>query len=179
MSRIGKLPIKVPKNITVNIQNDNILIKGPTGELTQKIPKEINISFNENTITLKPNEDTRLANQKYGLLRSLIKNMVLGAEKKFEQKLQMIGVGYKAQVQSNKLTVNAGYTHPVIFDIPNGMDVTVEANSNLTIKGSNKDMVGLLAAKIRATQPPEPYKGKGIRYVDEIILRKAGKSGKK
>jgi len=179
MSRIGKLPIAVPKNITVIIENDTIFIKGPTGELSQKIPKEVNISFNENIITLKPFDETRIANQKYGLLRSLIKNMVLGVEKKFERKLQMIGVGYKAQVQTNKLTINVGYTHPIIFEIPKGMEVIVETNSNLTIKGASKDMVGLLAAQIRSTRPPEPYKGKGIRYIDEIILRKAGKSCKK
>ena len=105
--------------------------------------------------------------------------MVLGVEKKFEKKLQMVGVGYKAQVQSNQLTLNVGCTHPIIFPIPEGMEINVESNINLTIKGSNKEMVGLLAAKIRATRPPEPYKGKGVRYNDEIILRKAGKSGKK
>ena len=179
MSRIGKLPIKVPKNIQIILNNENILIKGPIGELTQKIPKEISVTFNEDKIKITKLEETLLAQQKYGLIRSLIKNMVLGVEKKFEKKLQMVGVGYKALVQNKQLTLNVGYTHPIIFPIPEGMDITVEANNNLLIRGANKEIVGLFAAKVRATRPPEPYKGKGIRYNDEIILRKAGKSGKK
>ena len=179
MSRIGKLPIKVPKNIQIILNNENILIKGPIGELTQKIPKEISVTFIEDKIKIIKLEETLLAQQKYGLIRSLIKNMVLGVEKKFEKKLQMVGVGYKALVQNKQLTLNVGYTHPIIFPIPEGMDITVEANNNLLIRGANKEIVGLFAAKVRATRPPEPYKGKGIRYNDEIILRKAGKSGKK
>jgi len=179
MSRIGKLPIKVPKNINILLDEENIKVKGPTGELNQKIPKELKIVFFEDQIKLTKLNESRLARQKYGLFRSLIKNMVLGVEKKFEKKLQMIGVGYKALVQSNQLTLNVGYTHQIIFPIPQGMEIVVEANSNLTIRGANKEMVGLLASKIRATRPPEPYKGKGIRYMNEFILRKAGKSGKK
>ena len=179
MSRIGKLLIKVPKTVNIRLEDNQVIVKGPIGELVQKIPKEISLIISEDTIQINKLEETRLANQKYGLIRSLVKNMVLGVEKKFEKKLQMIGVGYKAQVQVNELILNVGCTHPVIFPIPKEMEVIVEANINITIKGANKEIVGLLAAKIRASRPPEPYKGKGIRYVDEIILRKAGKSGKK
>lgn len=179
MSRIGKLLINVPKTVTISLDSKQIVVTGPIGQLVQKIPKEISVDFSNDNIQINKIEETRSARQKYGLIRSLIKNMVLGVEKKFEKKLQMVGVGYKAQVQSNQLTLNVGCTHPIIFPIPEGMEINVESNINLTIKGSNKEMVGLLAAKIRSTRPPEPYKGKGIRYNDEIILRKAGKSGKK
>jgi len=178
MSRIGKLPITVPKNVTVSIDDKIIQIKGLNAILTQEIPKELKIEFFENIITVIKKEETRLANQKYGLIRSLIFNMVLGVEKKFEKKIQMIGVGYKAQIKSKELILNVGFTNPVIFNIPDGLDVIIEANTNLLIKGSDKNLVGLFASKIRATRPPEPYKGKGIRYLNEIVLRKTGKSGK-
>ena len=178
MSRIGRLPIKVPQNVTISFDSNTITVKGPTGNLTQKIPKEITVEFIENKIRVHKVDESILARQKYGLIRSLIENMVLGVSKKFERKLQMIGVGYKAQVQKNELTLNVGFTHPVIFQIPEGMEIVVEGNSNLLLKGADKAVVGLLASKIRATRPPEPYKGKGIKYNDEIILRKAGKSGK-
>jgi large subunit ribosomal protein L6 len=178
MSRIGKLPISVPKNVTVSIDDKIIQIKSLNAILIQEIPKELKIEFFENIITVIKKEETRLANQKYGLIRSLIFNMVLGVEKKFEKKIQMIGVGYKAQIKTNELILNIGFTNPVIFKIPDGLDVIIEANTNLLIKGSDKNLVGLFASKIRANRPPEPYKGKGIRYLNEIVLRKTGKSGK-
>lgn len=178
MSRIGKLPISVPKNVTVSIDDKIIQIKSLNAILIQEIPKELKIEFFENIITIIKKEETRLANQKYGLIRSLIFNMVLGVEKKFEKKIQMIGVGYKAQIKTNELILNIGFTNPVIFKIPDGLDVIIEANTNLLIKGSDKNLVGLFASKIRANRPPEPYKGKGIRYLNEIVLRKTGKSGK-
>jgi|TARA_B110000503_G_scaffold127304_1_gene196864 large subunit ribosomal protein L6 len=178
MSRIGKLPIKVPKNVSIKLEDNHIEVKGPNGSLNQAIPKEIGIDLVEDIINVYKTEDTRLARQKHGLIRSLVNNMIIGTSTKFEKKLQMIGVGYRAQVQSKQLTLNVGYSHPVLFDIPEGMEIVVEANTNLTIKGIDKEQVGLLASKIRATRPPEPYKGKGIKYNDEVILRKAGKSGK-
>lgn len=178
MSRIGKLPITVPKNVTVSIDEKIIRIKGLNTILTQEIPKELEIQLFENIITVIKKEETRLANQKYGLIRSLIFNMILGVEKNFEKKIQMIGVGYKAQIKAKELILNVGFTNPVVFKIPDGLDVIIEANTNLLIKGSDKNLVGLLASKIRATRPPEPYKGKGIRYLNEIVLRKTGKSGK-
>jgi len=178
MSRIGKLPISVPKNVTVSIDDKLIQIKALNTILTQEIPKELKIEFFENIITVIKKEETRLANQKYGLIRSLIFNMILGVEKNFEKKIQMIGVGYKAQIKAKELILNVGFTNPVIFKIPDGLDVIIEANTNLLIKGSDKNLVGLFASKIRAIRPPEPYKGKGIRYLNEIVLRKTGKSGK-
>ncbi len=179
MSRIGKLPIKVSKNITIKIDNNILLIKGPISELTQKIPTEFSINLFENNLILNKIKNTKITNQRYGLLRSLIQNMILGVEKKFEKKLKMIGVGYKAQIQNNKLLLRVGFSYSITLKIPNDIDIIIEDNINLIIKGSNKEIVGLIASKIRSIEPPEPYNGKGIHYFDEIILRKAGKSGKK
>jgi len=178
MSRIGKLPIKVPKNVSVTLEKNHIEIKGPNGSLNKPIPKEIGIDLVEDTINVYKNVDTRIARQKHGLMRSLVNNMVKGTSTKFEKKLQMIGVGYRAQVQGKQLTLSVGFSHPVLFDIPEGIEIVVEANTNLIIKGIDKEQVGLLSSKIRAVRPPEPYKGKGIKYSNEVILRKAGKSGK-
>lgn len=178
MSRIGKLPIKVPKNVSVTLEKNHIEIKGPNGSLNKSIPKEIGIDFVEDTINIYKNVETRIARQKHGLMRSLVNNMVNGTSTKFEKKLQMIGVGYRAQVQGKQLTLSVGFSHPVVFDIPEGIEIVVEANTNLIIKGIDKEQVGLLSSKIRAVRPPEPYKGKGIKYSNEVILRKAGKSGK-
>ena len=178
MSRIGKLPVKVPKGVNITLNEQTVKVKGPHGELSQLIPKEISVSISDDTITVSKNEETIKARQNYGLVRSLVNNMVIGVSEKFEKKMQMIGVGYRAQVQGKKLTLLVGYSHPVEFEVPDGLEVKVEANTNLTVSGSDKEKVGLLASQIRATRPPEPYKGKGIRYVDEVVLRKAGKSGK-
>jgi|TARA_B100000424_G_scaffold267705_1_gene261083 large subunit ribosomal protein L6 len=178
MSRIGKLPVKVPKGVNITLNEQTVKVKGPHGELSQLIPKEISVSISDDTVTVSKNEETIKARQNYGLIRSLVNNMVIGVSEKFEKKMQMIGVGYRAQVQGKKLTLLVGYSHPVEFEVPDGLEVKVEANTNLTVSGSDKEKVGLLASQIRATRPPEPYKGKGIRYVDEVVLRKAGKSGK-
>lgn len=179
MSRIGRLPIIISKNININIKDNTIFIKGPICELIQKIPKEFNITLIENQLTLNKIKNTKIANQQHGLLRSLIKNNVLGVEKKFEKKLQMIGVGYKAQIQGDKLILRVGLSYPIVLKIPNEIDIIIEDNINLTIKGCSKEIVGLIASKIRAIEPPEPYNGKGIHYFNEIIVRKAGKTGKK
>jgi large subunit ribosomal protein L6 len=179
MSRIGKLPILVPKNVKLSLEDGNLKITGPHGTLNQIIPKEINVTFDDEYIKIGKTEETRSARQKYGLLRSLVKNMIVGVTEKFEKKLQMIGVGYRAQVQGKDLILNVGYSHPVVFLIPDTITITIETNTNLKIQGIDKELIGVLASKIRSTRPPEPYKGKGIRYIDEIVLRKAGKSGKK
>jgi large subunit ribosomal protein L6 len=178
MSRVGKLPITVPKNVNVTLSEETCKVKGPHGELSQLIPKEISVAVSDDQIIVTKKEETIKARQKHGLVRSLVNNMIIGVSEKFEKKMQMIGVGYRAQVQGKKLTLLVGYSHPVEFEIPDDIEIAVEANTNLTIKGANKAKVGLLASQIRATRPPEPYKGKGIRYVDEVVLRKAGKSGK-
>lgn len=178
MSRIGKLPIQIPKNVNVTLNGAKIEVKGPNGTLNRKIPNLIGVDLENDKVIIIKKEETRLARQQYGLTRSLINNMVSGVSQKFEKKLQMIGVGYRAQMQGKELTLNVGFSHPVVFSIPQEIEIKIETNTNLTISGADKAAVGLLAAQIRATRPPEPYKGKGIRYLNEIILRKAGKSGK-
>ena len=178
MSRIGKLPVNVPKNVNVELTGQEIKVKGPHGELLHTIPSEIEVSVNEDQIVVNKKIETRIARQKYGLTRALINNMVIGVSEKFERRLQMIGVGYRSAVSGNSLTLNVGYSHPVIFEAPKDIEIKVEANTNIIISGPDKEKVGLLASQIRAVRPPEPYKGKGIRYLDEYVLRKAGKSGK-
>ena len=176
MSRIGKLPVNVPKNVNVELTGQEIKVKGPHGELLHKIPSEIEVSVNEDKIVVTKKIETRIARQKYGLTRALINNMVIGVSEKFERRLQMIGVGYRSQVAGNNLTLNVGFSHPVVFEAPKDIEIKVEANTNIIISGPDKEKVGLLASQIRAVRPPEPYKGKGIRYVDEYVRRKAGKA---
>jgi len=178
MSRIGKLPVSVPKNVNVELTGQEIKVKGPHGELLHTIPSEIEVSLNEDQIVVNKKIETRIARQKYGLTRALINNMVIGVSEKFERRLQMIGVGYRSAVSGNSLTLNVGFSHPVVFEAPKDIEIKVEANTNIIISGPDKEKVGLLASQIRAVRPPEPYKGKGIRYLDEYVLRKAGKSGK-
>jgi large subunit ribosomal protein L6 len=178
MSRIGKLPVNVPKNVNVELTGQEIKVKGPHGELLHTIPSEIEVSVNEDQIVVNKKIETRIARQKYGLTRALINNMVIGVSEKFERRLQMIGVGYRSAVSGNSLTLNVGFSHPVVFEAPKDIEIKVEANTNIIISGPDKEKVGLLASQIRAVRPPEPYKGKGILYLDEYVLRKAGKSGK-
>jgi len=178
MSRIGKLPVIVPNNVNIELTGQEIKVKGKHGELEYSIPNEIEVSLIENQIIVTKKVETRLARQKYGLVRALINNMVIGVSEQFERRLQMVGVGYRSQVSGKNLTLNVGFSHPVVFDTPDGIDIQVEANTNIIIRGASKEKVGLLASQIRAVRPPEPYKGKGIRYSDETVLRKAGKSGK-
>ena len=178
MSRIGKLPVNVPKNVNVELTGQEIKVKGPHGELLHTIPSEIEVSLNEDKIVVNKKIETRIARQKCGLTRALINNMVIGVSEKFERRLQMIGVGYRSAVSGNSLTLNVGFSHPVVFEAPKDIEIKVEANTNIIISGPDKEKVGLLASQIRAVRPPEPYKGKGIRYLDEYVLRKAGKSGK-
>ena len=178
MSRIGKLPVSVPKNVNVELTGQEIKVKGPHGELLYTIPSEIEVSLNEDKVIVNKRIESRIARQKYGLTRALINNMVIGVSEKFERRLQMIGVGYRSQVSGNKLTLSVGFSHPVVFEAPKDIEIKVETNTNIIISGPDKEKVGLLASQIRAVRPPEPYKGKGIRYLDEYVLRKAGKSGK-
>ena len=178
MSRIGKLPVMVPKNVKVTLTDKEIKIEGPKGTLSQEIGEKVNVSFDDDKLIVSRIDDSKKAREFHGLTRALINNMVIGVTEEFSKELQMIGVGYRAQAQGNKLTLNVGYSHPVLFDVPQGVTVKVDANTNLTVTGFDKQSVGLFASQIRSVRPPEPYKGKGIRYKDETVLRKAGKSGK-
>lgn len=178
MSRIGKLPITIPAKVEPVLQSNLLKIKGPFGELNETIPDDLRLTITTDQIIIERKNETKSAKQKHGLTRALINNMVKGVSEKFERKLQMVGVGYRAQINGNNLTLNVGYSHPVNFIIESDIDVKVENNTNIVIKGIDKHKIGLLASKIRAVRPPEPYKGKGIRYAEETVLRKAGKSGK-
>jgi large subunit ribosomal protein L6 len=178
MSRIGKLPIEIPAGVTVKVDNDNnIAVKGPKGELVQKIHKDIKITVEGNVITVGRPTENKYHRSLHGLSRSLIANMVEGVTKGFEKVLEINGVGYRAQKQGKKLVLNVGYSHPVEIEEISGIQIEVPAPNKIIIKGMDKQKVGAVAANIRAVRPPEPYKGKGIKYEGERIIRKEGKTG--
>ena len=179
MSRIGKNPIPLPDKVDVTLDGLSVTVKGPKGELSRTLPDGITIAQVENTIVVSPVDEKRRSRERHGLCRSLVANMVEGVSKGYSRKLEIVGVGSRAQVKGKKLVVSAGYSHPVEVDPPLGITFAVENNTNVTVSGADKELVGNEAAKIRAIRPPEPYKGKGIKYQGEKILRKAGKSGKK
>ncbi len=179
MSRIGKLPIKIPNKVTITIEDQKVAVKGPKGELSRIIPPEIAVEQQEETIIVKPRNDSRRARQRYGLCRTLVANMVEGVSKGYEKRLEIQGVGYRAQVQGQNLILNVGYSKPVEMAPPEGIQLAVENNTNVIVSGINKELVGNTAARIRAVRPPEVYKGKGICYAGEMIRLKAGKAGKK
>ena len=176
MSRLGKLPITLKEGVQAKLENDFIVVKGPKGELSLSENKLVKIEIKENEIKLsvKKPEDK---NQKslWGLYRGLVNNLVLGVTEGFEKKLEVNGVGFRISASGNTLNMNLGFSHPVVFNLPEGISATVEGNV-ITISGIDKQLVGQVAAEVRAIKPPEPYKGKGIKYIDEIILRKEGKT---
>lgn len=178
MSRIGKLPITIPENVDINYTNSEIIVKGKFGTLQKKIPSVINISQNDGKLRIGLNEDTRTVRSLHGLYRTLINNMVIGVSEQFNLTLILKGVGYRAAIQGKEIVLNLGYSHPVKMEIPNDISVEVVQNTTLNLKSCNKELLGLFASKIRAWRKPEPYKGKGILYQGEQIIRKAGKSGK-
>jgi large subunit ribosomal protein L6 len=182
MSRIGKLPVAVPNGVTVEKKDNNlIVVKGPKGELSSKIHEEIEVTIEENQVIVKRPSESKLHKGLHGLSRTLIYNMVEGVTKGFEKRLEINGVGYRANVQGTKLVLSLGFSHPVEVDPPEGITVSIdqEKKNVIIISGINKQEVRELAAKIRSYRKPEPYKGKGIRYEDEYIARKAGKAASK
>jgi large subunit ribosomal protein L6 len=178
MSRIGKLPITIPDNVDINYTNSEITVKGKFGTLTNKIPDEIVIDQKDNTLTVSLKDNNKKVRALHGLYRTLINNMVIGVSEQFDLTLILKGVGYRAAVQGKEIVLNLGYSHPVKIEIPNDISVEVVQNTTVNLKSCNKELLGLFAANIRAWRRPEPYKGKGILYKDEQIIRKAGKSGK-
>ena len=179
MSRIGKNPVPVPDKVTVSLDGLTIKVKGPKGELQRTLPDGVSVSQVDNTIVVRPSTDKRFSRERHGLCRTLVANMVEGVSQGYSKSLEIVGVGSRAQVKGKKLVVSAGYSHPVEVDPPEGITFAVENNTKVTVSGTDKELVGNEAAKVRSIRPPEPYKGKGIRYEGERILRKAGKSGKK
>lgn len=179
MSRIGKLPIEIPSGVTVSFEGSIINVKGPKGALSREIMDGVSLVMDDNKVLVSRADDTKSAQAAHGLTRTLINNMVAGVTKGFEKVLEITGVGYRAEVKGNILSLALGYSHPVNFDIPKGISVEVEKMTKVMVKGTDRELVGQTAAKIRSFRAPEPYKGKGIRYAGENILRKAGKTGKK
>lgn len=179
MSRLGKLPIILPEGTQAKVENDFIIVKGPKGELKQKLHKLIKVDIDDKEARVKvANPEDKRERALWGLYRSLINNMAIGVNEGFEKKLEIIGVGYKASISGDKVLLNMGYSHPVIYDLPSGIAAKVEGNI-ITINGIDKYLVGEVAAQIKKVRKPEPYKGKGIKYVGEVIKRKAGKTAAK
>lgn len=179
MSRIGKRPIEVPGKVTVTIEGQQVAVKGPKGELTRVLPEQIKVEQDGSTLKVLRKDESRAARERHGLARTLVANMVEGVSQGFQKRLEIQGVGYRAQVQGRNLILNVGYSKPVEIVPPDGIQVAVENNTNVIVSGINKEIVGNTAARIRAVRPPEVYKGKGIRYAGEMVRRKAGKAGKK
>ncbi|KAA8534399.1 hypothetical protein F0562_031916 [Nyssa sinensis] len=179
-SRIGKHPIEVPANVTITLEGQDLKVKGPLGELSRSYPREVKVERDESgLLKVKKAMETRRANQMHGLFRTLTDNMVVGVSKGFDKRLQLIGVGYRAMLEGKDLVLNLGFSHPVRMAIPDGLQVKVEDNTRIVVSGYDKCSVGEFAASIRKWRPPEPYKGKGVKYADEVVRRKEGKAGKK
>jgi len=179
MSRIGKAPIPIPDKVSVSLDGLDVTVKGPKGELHRTLPDGVDIAQDGNTLVVTPSSTSRRSRERHGLCRTLVANMVEGVSQGYTRKLEIIGVGYRAAVQGKKLVVSAGYSHQVEMIPPDGVTFAVENNTSVSVSGADKELVGNEAAKVRAIRPPEPYKGKGIKYEGERILRKAGKTGKK
>lgn len=177
MSRIGKLPVPVPSGVTVKIAGGSISAKGPKGELTQKIPPKVSVTLSENELIVTRLGDDRTARSMHGLTRSLVSNLVVGVSKGFAKQLDIIGVGYRVEQKKEYLVFSLGYSHQIYYEMPEGIDAKIEKATKLILSGASRQGVGAAAAKIRSFRPPEPYKGKGIKYSDEVIRRKEGKSG--
>ena len=179
MSRIGKLPVHIVSGVTITVDEHNVVtVKGPKGELTQRVSPEMILEQDNGVLTVKRPSDDKQHRALHGLTRSLINNMVVGVSTGFEKKLEIVGTGYRAQMDGKDLVLNVGYSHPVRFAKPEGIEFETPAPTKITVKGIDKQKVGQIAADIRATREPEPYKGKGIRYEGEFVRRKEGKTGK-
>lgn len=180
MSRIGRLPVSLPAGVQVQVGDNNLVtVKGPKGELQEQISKRIKIEMNDGILSVLRDGEDKEAKSAHGLSRTLINNMVVGVTNGFEKKLQMTGVGYRAEKKGNLLVMQLGYSHPIEMEDPEGIQTEVPAPTEVIVKGISKALVGNYAADIRSKRPPEPYKGKGIRYANEVIRRKEGKTGGK
>lgn len=179
MSRIGKLPITIPAGVNVDLAKATIKVKGPKGELTRTLHPMMEVKKDESTLKVVPKKPSKELDKFFGLTRTLVNNMVLGVTQGFERKLVLSGVGYRAAVSGSELNLTLGYSHPVVFKIPTGIQIKVDKQTEISVTGADKEKVGQVAADIRAFRAPEPYHGKGVRYKDEHIVTKVGKSGAK
>lgn len=178
MSRIGKLPVGVPDKVEVKVNGSQVNVKGPNGQLEYTFADTVKIELKDKEVWVTPIDESKKARSMWGTARTLVNNMVTGVTTGFTKQLEYNGVGYKAAVSGNKLTLNLGYSHPIEYTLPEGVSAKVNKNV-IDITGANKELVGFVAAKVRSFRPPEPYKGKGVKYADEHIIRKAGKTGGK
>ena len=178
MSRIGKMPIPIPKDVKVDLKDDLLTVRGPKGELRRSIHPMVNVNTENNQIVVTVKDETKESKSFHGLFRALIANMVLGVSQGFERVLDIVGVGYRAELSGRTATFYLGYSHPIIFELPDGIDAQID-KTRVTLSGIDKELLGRTAAKIRSFRKPEPYKGKGIKYIEEVIKRKAGKTGAK
>ena len=178
MSRIGNKPITVPAGVEVKVDGQHVTVKGPKGTLERDINPEITVKLEEGTLTFARSSEERLDKSLHGLTRTLVNNMIEGVQKEFTRELQINGVGYRVQKQGNDLNLSLGYSHPVIFEAPKGITFDVPNANTIIVKGIDKELVGQTAAVIRTKRPPEVYRGKGIKYAEEVIRRKVGKTGK-
>ena len=178
MSRIGNKPVVIPAGVTIDLKDNTVTVKGPKGELSYTFNQNITLVQNEGEVVFTRPDDSKENKTIHGTTRAVFNNMVVGVTEGFQRELELIGVGYRAQLQGKKLVLNVGYSHPVEFTPEQGLEIEVPSNTKVIVKGYDKQKVGELAANIRGVRPPEPYKGKGIRYVDEFVRRKEGKTGK-
>ncbi len=180
MSRVGRLPVVIPNGVTVTVTPDNVVtVKGPKGQLVKGMSTKINIAVENNTVVVTRNSDVKEERALHGLTRALINNMVTGVSQGYQKTLELVGVGYRAALQGKKLVLNLGFSHPVEIEAVNGIEFELPAPTKIIVKGIDKELVGDVAADIRVWRKPEPYKGKGIKYDNEVIRRKEGKTGKK
>ena len=177
MSRIGKKPVPIPKGVTVTIASDAVEVKGPKGTLRQPIPPGIGFERGEGTIVAKMQREEAGLKKFYGLARSLVANAVTGVTDGFKKELDIVGIGYRAELKGRQVQFALGYSHPIVFDIPNGIDIAVEKQTHLTVTGVDRQLVGQVAANIRRMRKPDPYKQKGVRYTGEVLKKKVGKTG--
>lgn len=178
MSRIGKEPIAIPEKVEIKIQGTNVSVKGPNGQMAMDLNKLVKVEVKDKVITVNPVDESKEARSQWGTARTLVSNMVTGVTKGFTKSLEFNGVGYKAAVNGTTLTLNLGYSHPIDYKLPTGISAKVTKNV-IDLTGFDKELVGFVAAKVRSFRPPEPYKGKGLKYTTETIIRKAGKAGAK
>ncbi len=179
MSRIGKKPIPVPKGVTVKVHAGAVEVQGPKGKLTQSFPSGITFNLADGQLTAAPGTDAPDLNKFHGLARSLVANAVLGVTEGFKRELDIVGVGYRAELKGKQVIFALGYSHAVVFDIPSGIDIAIEKQTHLTVTGVDRQLVGQVAANIRRLREPDPYKQKGVRYTGEVLKKKAGKTGAK
>jgi large subunit ribosomal protein L6 len=175
MSRIGKKPIPIPAGVTVQVSNGSVSAEGPRGKLSQPVPTGLSAAVDANTLVISRDSDDRRARALHGLTRALAANMVAGVKNGFERKLEIVGIGYRAQMQGKAIQLALGYSHPIIFALPEGITAEIDRQTAITLRGADKALLGQTAARLRALRKPDPYKGKGIKYADEVIRRKVGK----